>query len=290
MAISRRGFLGGLLACSGFSFAGCRLLGGARKRRSFRYAVNLNMWFRGDFVNRLKLAKDLGFDAVEMWEYQEVNMDAVARSLEDLDLEMTQFTAWDFSKELNHPKMGAENFVQAIESACRLALRLKGCERFTVVFGDDIEGFSREEMHLAGIEKLKKVVPILERYRKMIILEPMNPFNHPRHSLYGSVEGIKICQSVGSKWVKLNWDLFHMQRFEGNLIDYLRRGWDYVGYLQIADSPNRVEPSEGEVNFSNVLRVAKNLGYDLPVGLECFPSSKNLREVVSRIDKMDSAI
>ena len=33
-----------------------------------------------------------------------------------------------------------------------------------------------------------------------------------------------VCRAVGSEWVKLNWDLFHMQRYEGDLIHNMRKG------------------------------------------------------------------
>ena len=76
---------------------------------------------------------------------------------------------------------------------------------------------------------------------------------------------------MGSPHVKLNWDLFHMQRYEGNLIDNLRKGRQHIGYVQIADSPDRNEPSTGEVNYATVLEAVREIGYRRPVGVECIP-------------------
>jgi hypothetical protein len=47
----------------------------------------------------------------------------------------------------------------------------------------------------------------------------------------------------------------HVQRYEGNLFYKMRRGRDSIGYLQLADSPDRNEPGTGEVNYTNVIEL-----------------------------------
>lgn len=252
------------------------------------FAVNLEMWFRGSFLDRITKAAELGFPAVEFWPYQGKDIEGMARLLGKLGLTASQFTAWGFGKELNHPDAPADRFLEAIEESCAVAAKLPGCEMFTVVAGDDIEGVSKARMHAAVVEKLKKAVPILEEHRKMVILEPMNPYNHPGHCLYGSKDGIAIVEAVGSRWVKLNWDLFHMQRYEGNLIDNLRKGKASIGYVQLADSPDRNEPGTGEVNYTQVLKAVKEIGYAYPVGLECTPQGGDVVRAARRIHAADS--
>ena len=252
------------------------------------FAVNLEMWFPGPMPQRVEQAAKLGFPSVEFWPHQNRDIPAIARLLEKYDMTCSQFTAWGFGKELNDPSMGAENFVKAIEESCTVASQLPGCELFTIVIGDNIDGLSNPEMHAAAVEKIKQAVPILERHKKTIIIEPMNPYNHPGHCLYGSKDSIAICQAVGSEWVKLNWDLFHMQRYEGNLIDNLRKGRDYIGYFQLADSPDRNEPGTGEVNYTEVFKAIKEIGYTRPVGLECFPKDRDLDRAARRIHLADT--
>ena len=108
----------------------------------------------------------------------------------------------------------------------------------------------------------------------MLILEPMNVrVDHKGHSLYGSPPSIKIIQAVGSKFVKLNWDLYHMHITEGDLCGHLREGFaaDAIGYVQLADHPGRNEPGTGEIHYPRVLQELATLGYDGYVGLECRP-------------------
>ena len=246
-------------------------------------AVNIEMWFEGDFVSQIRQAHALGFPAIEFWTWRDKEIDAGSAVLRELGMTATQFTAWGFGEEVNHPDFPVARFVDEIEACCGVASRLPGCEWLTVVGGDAIKGLSKEVMHGALIDKLRAAVPVLERHRKTIILEPMNPFNHPGHCLYGSADGIAVCKAVDSPWVKLNWDLFHMQRTEGNLIEALERGWPWVGYVQFADSPGRNEPGTGEVNYREVFAAVKRLGYRAPLGAECLPFGGNVKRAAARL-------
>jgi hydroxypyruvate isomerase len=157
-----------------------------------------------------------------------------------------------------------------------------------VVGGDNVPGLTKEQMHSALAEKLKAAVPVLEKHRKTIILEPMNPWDHPDHCLYGSFDGIAVCEAVGSERVKLNWDLFHMQRYEGNLITRLEEGKDWIGYIQFADSPDRHEPLTGEVRWEAVFRKIREIGYTMPVGIECTPQDGDVLRAARRLYAVDA--
>ncbi|MCF7974956.1 MAG: TIM barrel protein [Phycisphaerae bacterium] len=294
--VSRRTFVAGAIAMTGMTALPKSVAMGEAlpkidkpgKTPNTPFAVNLEMWFRGSFEQRIEEAAKLGFPSVEFWPYQSKNIDSMAKVLKDHNMTASQFTAWGFGTELNHPKAGADKFVKTIEESCQVADRLPGCDLFCVVVGNNISGLTKDEMHGAAIEKLKKVVPILEKYKKTIILEPMNPYNHPGHCLYGSADSIKICKAVGSQYVKLNWDFFHMQRYEGNLIDNMRKGKEYIGYLQLADSPDRHEPGTGEVNYTEVFKAIKEIGYTRPVGLECNPLGGDVVRAAQRIYAADT--
>lgn len=293
--VTRRAFVTGGLAASvltlsqsAASGAGLAQVDRPGRTPNTPFAVNLEMWFRGPFEQRIVEAAKLGFPSVEFWPYQKKNIDAMAQLLRENNMTATQFTAWGFGTELNNPKAGADGFVKAIEESCQVAAKLPGCDLFTVVLGNNIEGLTKAQMHAAALDKIKRAVPLLEKNKKTIIIEPMNPYNHPGHCLYGSADGIAICKSVGSEYVKLNWDLFHMQRYEGNLIDNMRKGKDYIGYLQLADSPDRHEPGTGEVNYTQIFKSIKQIGYTRPVGLECTPQGGDVVRAARRIYAADT--
>ena len=240
------------------------------------FAVNVEMWFRGkSFLEKIHAAHELGYPAIEFWPYAGKPIEQAAKLLKEKNIAVSQFTAWGFGTELNDPRSDHERFVKTIQESCDVADRLD-CQLFTVVIGNNIPGVSKEAMHAAAISKLKRAAPICEQRGKTIIIEPMNPRDHPGHCLYGSRDAINICKEVGSKAVKINWDLYHMQIVEGDLTVTMREGWDYIGYLQLADNPGRNEPGTGEVNYTRVFQEIKKLNYQGYVGLECVPKEDEL--------------
>ncbi len=284
--VTRRGF-----AAAGVSLVGASLVGAATllaspeaargdsdstaqkpgRTKNTRFAVNVEMWFGGlPFLDRVRASADLGFPAIEFWPPGDKPLAELATLIQSLPIEVTQFTAWGFGSELNNPKTDHAQFLKAIAESCDIADQLN-CRLFTVVVGNDIPGVTKEQMHKTAIEGLKRASEICEKRKKVMIIEPMNPRNHPSHCLYGSRDAIAICEAVGSESLKINWDLYHMQIVEGDLCMRLREGWKHCGYLQMADNPGRHEPGTGEVQYTRVLQEIKSLGYTGCVGLECVP-------------------
>lgn len=241
-----------------------------------RFAVNVEMWWTDlPLLDRLGKAAELGFPAVEFWPYQNKDIDAIAQLCKELGIEIAQFTAWGFEPGMNDPR-NEERFLATIEEACQVAHRLP-CEKMTVVAGNNQPGMTQQAMLAQVTQALRRAAPIAEREKVMLILEPMNGrVDHPGHCLYGSTDALKICRDVGSDYVKINWDLYHMQITEGDLCGHLRDGFDQVGYLQLADHPGRNEPGTGEVHYNRVLQEAYELGYRGYVGLECRPKTTEL--------------
>jgi hydroxypyruvate isomerase len=246
------------------------------KTKNTRFAVNVEMWWgKLPFLERLKKAAELGFPAVEFWPHQGKDLAAIAKLSQELHLEIAQFTAWGFRPGMNDPKQ-EDAFVAAVEKGCEVAHQLK-CRKMTVVAGDNQPGMTKDQMHAQCIKALKRAAPIAEREKVILILEPMNGrVDHPGHCLYGSEDAVKICKAVGSTAVRINWDLYHMQIAEGDLCGRMKDGFEWAGYYQLADHPGRNEPGTGEINYSRVLRQAKDLGYDDYIGLELRPKTTEL--------------
>ncbi len=241
-----------------------------------RFAVNIEMWWTAlPLLDRIRNAAELGFPAVEFWSYEDKDLPAIAQLSQQLDIEIAQFTAWGFAPGMNNPQNEAA-FVATIDEACQVAKQLR-VRKMCVVAGDDQDGMTQQRMLAQVTQALKRVAPIAERHEVMLILEPMNGrVDHPGHCLYGSGDALRICRAVDSPFVKLNWDLYHMQITEGDLCGHMREGFDQIGYLQLADHPGRNEPGTGEVHYNRVLKEAFDLGYRDYVGLECRPKTTEL--------------
>jgi hydroxypyruvate isomerase len=101
-----------------------------------------------------------------------------------------------------------------------------------------------------------------------MVLEPLNPRNHPGLFLKGIPQAFQICKAVDSPSCKILDDLYHQQITEGNLIPNIDAAWDEIAYFQIGDNPGRKEPTTGEINYLNVFRHIKAKGFDGILGME----------------------
>lgn len=237
-----------------------------------RFAMNLEMWWGGrPYVERLNAAADLGFRDVELWAWQGKDLEAIAAAAREREVSIAQFTAWGFSPGLADPA-NHDAFVRGIDQALEVAATL-GAPMGTVLAGNDVPGMEREQMHANVATALRRVAPIVESAGFLLIVEPLNTrVDHRGYCLSLSDDAVALCRAVDSPMVKLNWDLYHQQITEGDLIRRLRDGYDQVGYLQLADNPGRQEPGTGEIHYNAVLKAAHDLGYRKPIGVECSPS------------------
>ena len=246
-------------------------------------ACNMESWWTDlDFLKRFEKAAEAGFSAVEFWDYRKKsrNMNTVANLAQSLNLDIIQFTAWQAPSLAN--KKNHIAFSEAIKNAVENAILLNA-PMFTVV-GHQKYGMMSQEESLANLLiALEKVMPILEDGKKMLILEPFNPIDHQGHFLNGSADALKICREINSPFIKINWDLYHMQLTEGNVIANLDDGMDQIGYIQIADVPGRHQPGTGELNYKFIFNAINKIGYRGPIGLECWPKNNDEETAISDI-------
>ena len=107
------------------------------------------------------------------------------------------------------------------------------------------------------------------------MVEALNSFESPHYLLTNTRDTLALLIEVNRPNLKFQYDMYHMQRMEGNLIATLREHIGWIGHIQIADSPERHEPGTGEIHFSHVLTVLDSLGYQGYIGLEYNPTGSS---------------
>jgi len=116
------------------------------------------------------------------------------------------------------------------------------------------------------IAALRKAAGILEPHGLVMVLEALS--DNPDLFLRHSDQAFMICKAVNSPSCKILFDMYHMQRNEGDIINNIDRSWDEIGYFQIGDNPGRKEPTTGEMNYKNIFRHIYNKGYRGIMGME----------------------
>jgi hydroxypyruvate isomerase len=231
------------------------------------------------FLGRIDKAAELGFDAIEFWNWDDKDLPAIVAAVERAGLSIASFQS-NLGGTLIHPDQ-RESFVAGIQKSLGKAQEMGAPALFLLTdeLGEDrsvrfqFPELSAEEKYQSVLDGLKALAPLAEKAGVTLVLEPLNVYvDHPGYFLNRSSVGLDLVRAVGSPHIKLLYDIYHMQVMEGNIIDTLIRNLDMVGHIHVADVPGRHEPGTGELNYANIFGALQEAGYDRYVGFEFEPT------------------
>lgn len=248
-----------------------------------RYSANVSILYKEyPFVERFARARDAGFSAVEFWWPSGEDLAAVERAIKESGLQVVllNFDAGDMPAGdrglVSDPKRRAQ-FRENVPIALGLADRL-GCRQLNALLGLRLPELGlHEQLDLARDNVVWAAVQAAPQ-GAVINIEAVNTFENGPYLLHTTKHTAEFVKSVGRENVKLQYDAYHMQRMEGNIVATLREHIGAIGHVQIADSPGRGEPGTGEIYYPYVFQQLEELGYAGYVGLEYKPSGASTDE------------
>ncbi len=167
-----------------------------------------------------------------------------------------------------------------------------GNECATVCSGLAVRDLSEEQQTRNCIEALKRAGEIVEKTRMILVLEPLNiRVDHAGYFVVFSEHAHRIISAVNHPNVRILFDMYHQQISEGNLINHLRKYWDWIAYFQVGDVPGRREPGTGEVNWRNVFRAIHEKGFQGILGMEhglSIPGEAGMKKCFEEYRKADT--
>jgi hydroxypyruvate isomerase len=122
------------------------------------------------------------------------------------------------------------------------------------------------------MDAMRAGAEVFEPQGLIMVLETLS--DTPELFLQQTHETYSLCKAVNSPSCKILFDIYHMQRTEGNLIVNLDRCWEEIAYIQIGDNPGRKEPTTGEINYKNIFKHLHEKGYKGVMGMEHGNSQK----------------
>lgn len=129
-------------------------------------------------------------------------------------------------------------------------------------------------MWLKARDTLARVVDLAEELDVTFTLENLNQaVDHPGVPLARAADVLALVSSINHPRLRINLDLYHAQIGEGNLIDLCRKCLSWIGEIQVADVPGRMEPGTGEVHWHGIAKALKAMGYSGPITLEALASA-----------------
>ncbi|MEW5981894.1 MAG: TIM barrel protein [Acidobacteriota bacterium] len=136
-----------------------------------------------------------------------------------------------------------------------------GCRHALVVPGRFDESLAWDYQTANVVDNLRACMEVCQPVGLVLVLEPLNPKNHPGLFLTKIPQAYQICKAVDSPSCKIVNDIYHQQITEGNLIPNIEAAWDEIAAFHIGDNPGRKEPTSGEINYRNVFKFIHDRGY-----------------------------
>lgn len=243
-----------------------------------KYGPNLSMLFTEyPFAERVRKTAELGFKSFEFLFPRQFDMDECYALKEQYGLTVQLF---DPNVPVDGPYMrgylcmpgreAEEAFLRSLEEALKVANRL-GTKLFNTLVGIRLPEMPKEKQTELIVERLRKYAPLAATEGVTLMVEAINPYGAPGYFLNYSADGFAIVDAVGAPNVKFQYDIYHLQMMEGNLITTLTKNLDKIAHVQLGDVPGRHQPGTGEINFPNVLKALEAAGYQGYVGLEYVP-------------------
>jgi hydroxypyruvate isomerase len=151
--------------------------------------------------------------------------------------------------------------------------RACGCPRLNLLVGLRHDRYSLAEQLACARENVAWAADLAAEAGCEVMIEAINPMDNGPVLLTTTAAAASFIAGVARPNVRLQYDVYHMQRTEGDLTTTLDAYWDLIGHIQIADVPGRHEPGTGEINYPFVLDHIAAKGYQGAVGAEYRPST-----------------
>jgi hydroxypyruvate isomerase len=296
--MQRRNFVKSTFGAAGLGLAGAAVSGEvlagnrpepaaplAKNNFKLRYAPHFGMFENSagkDPIDQLKFMADMGFTAMEdngMMGRDPALQTKIGEELTRLGMAMGVFVIDKGGNGQNTLAAGKPEFVEIFLNGCRKAVETaKRCNaKYATVVPGDFERNMPIGIQTGNvIDALRRGADILAPAGLAMVLEPLS--DTPNLFLRTSDQTYEICRAVNSPSCKILFDIYHMQKNEGQIIPHINWAWDEIGYFQIGDNPGRNEPTTGEINYKNVFKhiyeKQKAAGRDYILGMEHGKSQK----------------
>jgi hydroxypyruvate isomerase len=125
------------------------------------------------------------------------------------------------------------------------------------------------------VENLKRAADQAAARNVKLLLEPINHYDQPDYFLTHADHAAEVIAKVGASNVFIQYDFYHVQIVDGDLIRRLEKLMPLIGHLQCSQVPVRNEPDDrGEINYPFVFAEVDRLGYQGWIGCEYRPRGK----------------
>ncbi|NLJ19132.1 TIM barrel protein [Globicatella sulfidifaciens] len=238
------------------------------------------------FLERFSAAKADGFAGVEFWSWTDKDLSKVKEAAENAEITICGFNG-DAELSLIDPDHN-KNYLEFLKKSIAAAKQV-GALSLTI----HSNGLGEAGKVLNHYEKLSDTVKtcnmfymleqcaaLAESEDILLNLEGLNIItDHVGNYLVNTSVAAEMCRIIGSDYLKVLYDVYHMQLNEGNLCNNIESFIDVIGHVHVADCPGRHEPGTGEIYYPKIYKTLANTGYGGYIGYELFPETTTKKAV-----------
>jgi hydroxypyruvate isomerase len=242
-----------------------------------RFAANLSFLFQDlPLYDRIDAAAANGFRGVEYmapydYDIAELNSRLRANRLTQVNFNLPMGDFAKGERGFASDPARTEEFRRGVDDAVAVAREL-GCERVNCLVGIANPAIDPNAARETLVRNLRYAAAALGEIGATLLVEPLNRIETPGFLIGTTAEVFTLIDEVRAPNLKLQFDVYHAQRVEGNIIATIRSHVARIGHVQIADSPGRNEPGTGELAWERILPVFDEAGYDGWIAAEYKPS------------------
>jgi hydroxypyruvate isomerase len=250
-----------------------------------------------DFLDQIQFMYDQGFRSIEDNGYLGRPIEEqtkIGNLLAKLGMRMGVFvvdTGFNTKISLTTGKKEfKDNFVATCKKSVEAAKRCNA-KWLTVVPGNYERRLPYGIQMANVVDAMRAGAEVFEPHNLIMVLETLS--DTPELFLQQTHETFNICKAVNSPSCKILYDIYHMQKTEGQLMVNIDRCWDEIAYIQIGDNPGRNEPTTGEINYKNLFKHIYGKGYKGVMGMEhghSLPGAAGELRVIQAYREVDNFI
>lgn len=249
----------------------------------------------GQFEKSLSLMEDLGYDAVEIAvrNPEIVDSSVLESKLDKYRLKLVAIGTGQAYvdkgislMDLNHEIR--QQAVSRIQKHMDLASNFDSQVIIGLIRGK-ISDSTMKEKQIGFLERsILELCSHAEKKQVILTIEPLNRYEC--NYLNTADEAISLMSKIGSPFLKLLLDTFHMNIEERDMVKTIVESQKYLSHMHIADS-NRKFPGMGHIDFKMICRALKMIDFDGYLSGEILPQPNletamreyigNLREVMN---------
>jgi hydroxypyruvate isomerase len=241
-----------------------------------QFAANLSMlWNELPFLDRFGAAARAGFQSVEFLFPYDFQPAEIAQRLREHQLQLVLHNMppgdWAGGERGMASLPGREDaFRAAVATGLAYATAL-GTPHLHCMAGISPAGVSEAQARATLVSNLRFAADAAKQQGVRLLLEPINHFDMPGFFVNRPRQAIALMDEVGSDNLFLQYDIYHAQRMEGELINTIQALLPRIAHMQLADTPGRHEPGTGEIHYRHVFDAIDEAGYRGHIGCEYKP-------------------